>query len=73
MALAPETVLEAVHVLDERAAVELGGEERVQLAEGLLEEGMVVARLQEGPRTRTALPLAPAQGNHWDLVEDEVW
>src|SRR4029453_9492553 len=69
MALAPEAVQERVHVLDERAAVELGGQESVQLAEGVLEEGMVVAWLQERTRLKAgaALPLAAAQGNHGHL------
>ena len=57
--LAPEAVLHEVHPLDERIAVELGGQQLVQLAEGLLELRVVVARLDGGPSSsRTGRPMS---------------
>ena len=57
--LTPEAVHEGVHELDERVAVELRGQERVQLAERVLEERVVVARLLVHllEQARPALPL----------------
>ncbi len=70
VALTPEAVHEGVHVLDERAAVELRGQERVQLAEGVLEErdGRSVApgTFADGDRASTSpprrAPSAPCRG-----------
>jgi hypothetical protein len=75
VALTPEAVHERIHVLDERAAVELGGQQRVQLAEGVLEKWVVVARLEVPLCVARwpALPLAAAQPDHRHLVEDEIW
>src|SRR3954469_17186282 len=74
VSLAPEAVHERVHVLDERVAIELRGQERVQLAESVLEERVVVAwlRITLAVPGRPALPLAAAQANHRHLVEDEI-
>ena len=47
VALAPEAVLHQIHPFHERFAVEAGREKLIQLAEGALESGVVVARLDE--------------------------
>ena len=73
--LAPEAVHEGVDVLDERAAVELGREQRVQLAERLLEERVVVARLlvEGGLRGPASVRFhSPCEPDHRDPLEDEV-